>query len=154
MFKLGAQHAGRDRLRPGAFELSAGLRHVRRRDDAGGVLVLTYAQRLGIGACRRVEQPFQLIRAAQLHVIGGELALRRQPRAGDISGAGLSTRDIAFDSAPDLAPQIRDPARRLADAEEIRDPASTARAGARRLCVDCRARKEAGAKTAAGEQIH
>src|SRR5205814_8915892 len=104
VLRLRAQDAGRDRLRPGAFKLGAGLRDVGGRDDAGVVLVLRDAQRFGIGGDRGVEQPLQLVGDTKLDVIGGELPLGGKAggrRAGGGGGGGGGVRPArAAGSAP------------------------------------------------------
>src|SRR5207248_3220670 len=70
---------------------------------------------------RGAEQPLQLVGYPQLEVIAGQLTLGGEPGAGDVAGAGLCAGDVALDGAAHLAPQIRDPAGRGGDAEEIGD---------------------------------
>ena len=65
-----------------------------------------------IGLDRGVEHALLLVGDAQLEIVGGERRLRREPRGGEIGGAGLGGRDVALDGAADAAPEIGDPARR------------------------------------------
>src|SRR5205823_4351858 len=99
----------------------------------------------------------QLVRNAQLHVVARELALRREPGAGEIAGARLRASNVALDRALDLAPEIRNPTCRRGQAEEVGDAAGVAAgntgiadppaAGARalRLRVERGSREEPGA---------
>ena len=97
MLELGAGDAGRDRLRLGRLELGRGLRDRGLVGRAAAILVLGDAQRLGIGRRRGVEQPLQLVGDAQLQIVAGERALRREPRIGEIGGARLGGGDIGLD---------------------------------------------------------
>ena len=109
-----------------ALQLGLGLRHIRLRGGAGGILVAGDAQRLGEGRGRVVEQPLQLVGDAQLQIVAGERALGREPRIGEIGGARLGGRDIGLDRAADLAPEIGGPARGDRVAEKAPDPAAAA----------------------------
>ncbi len=121
MFELRAQDSGGDRLGLGAFELGVRLCHVGGRGNPGIVLVLGDAQRFRVGLHRGVEQPLQFVGDAQLQVVARQLALRGQPRIGDVARTGLRGGDIALDGAAHLAPQIGDPAGRRREAEEVAD---------------------------------
>jgi hypothetical protein len=145
VLELRALYADRDRLGARALDLGAGQRHVGGRHDPGAVLILADPQRFAEGFDRGVEQPLQRVGDPQLHVGGGKLALRREPRCGEVAGARLRAGDVALDRPPDPAPQIGNPARRPGHAERIADQARARRARALRQRVEFGGREQLGA---------
>jgi len=107
MLELSTLHADGDRLCARRLELGLGSddnRPVLRRHR---ILVTRDLKGLGEGDDSGVEQPLQLVRGAQIEIVGGQRRLRRQPRRDKIGGARLCVRDVALDGAADFCPRGR-----------------------------------------------
>src|SRR6266478_2452932 len=155
VLELGTRHTDRNRLRLRALELRLGLRDGRLVCSAALILVARDPQRFGIVRGCGVEQALQLVRDPELQIVAGQRALCCKTGAGEIAGARLGARHIAFDSTADLTPEVRRPARRRGVAERAAGKpgsagaraATGATAGSRtlRARIQIKGREKAGA---------
>jgi hypothetical protein len=117
MFERRAVDVLGNELGAGLLELGLRLRQVDARDDAGVELVLHDLGRAREGRHRGLEEQDALLGDAHREIVDRHVGLRRQPGVGEVGGARLGGRRIAFDLAPDTPPQVGLPVERRARSE-------------------------------------
>ena len=109
-------------------QLRLRLQHVGLRRDAGVVAVLRDLQRALVAFDACAQQLDLAVGLAQREVVGRELALRRQPRRGEIGLARLRAGARALDRARRRGPRGRAPSRRERRRERVGGAGAAGRA--------------------------